>query len=243
MENIVLLSVMAFLTGCIGMSIGGLAGKGIYHLYQHKVEELYAMCGGMLIGVILLELLPESLATYGNIPITLGALLGVLVLVGMENVLAIYSEADGPHFWSSIILLVVAIAIHNIPAGISLGTTFSTNDLGLTLLATLFVHHIPEGMVLLYTLIFEEVSFIFFLLITFILSLVLSVSTYLGIHLDSTEKWNGLLLGTAVGSFSFVALYEILWKVKGRLTTRDFLFYILVGFVIIMGYLRLFGLR
>ncbi|MGQ0416687.1 ZIP family metal transporter, partial [Bacillus sp. HC-TM] len=155
-----------------GLLLGGAVGVATRQLIEEKMHRLYALCGGILFGLLSLEIIPETFSSYEMIGPILGIAIGILVMGLLDN----YCHHPMIHkkdqqAWQTFLFLSFAIFIHNIPSGFALGTAFiNHNDSAIPFLIAIVVHHIPEGLALIIPFLFTKHKYISFLLTTLLLS-------------------------------------------------------------------------
>ncbi|WP_270182861.1 ZIP family metal transporter [Alkalihalobacillus sp. CinArs1] len=225
-----------FLVGISGLLVGAAVGRGAYRHYSHRMEELYLLCGGMLIGVIVFELIPESMHSFEPMGILLGALLSFLLFVLIE---ASFHNRLVHNKYVPVIAFVFALLSHSIPVGVAIGINGDGGEFGGVLLLALFIHHIPEGVALVLFMAISGLKSRYSILAAALISFALVLSAALGTHVAPSYTVNGFLTGVAIGSLSYVAWYEIILKVKGRVFLRTLFLYISMGILIIVTYMKI----
>lgn len=68
-----------------GLLLGGAVGIATNQLIEEKMHRLYALCGGILLGLLSLEIIPETFASYEIIGPILGIAIGILVMSLLDN--------------------------------------------------------------------------------------------------------------------------------------------------------------
>lgn len=219
-----------------GLLLGGAVGIATRQLIEEKMHRLYALCGGILLGLLSLEIIPETFASYEIIGPILGIAIGILVMSLLDN----YCHHPMIHTkdqqaWQTFLFLSFAIFIHNLPSGFALGTAFiNHNDSALPFLLAIVIHHIPEGLALIIPFLFTKHKYISFLLTTLLLSLILGTGTVFGILMEGKAlHLQGLIMGSAIGSLGYVTIHEMLWKAKKQLSFLTFLMWATSGFLLI----------
>ncbi len=232
---IVSVFIKLFCIGFGGLILGASAGKWAYTYYQHRLEALYLICGGMLIGVIALELVPESIEAFNLWALLIGISLSLILFICMESVLHTkYSEKS----YLPLMVFVFAILSHNIPVGIALGLTINNGGFGMALLLALFIHHLPEGIALYVLTQVSRVSGHFVIASASLVTAVLLLSAWLGMVSVQSNHMNGIFMGIAIGSISYVALHEMIGKVYGRVVKRELFLYTILGILLLASYLE-----
>jgi ZIP family zinc transporter len=161
--------VMSLLAGAIGMGFGGLLTAFLGSRTDKMISIFLSFAGGVMISIVFLELIPKA-SMFSNIGVMIiGLALGVLMVLVLNNVMDKVSntkkvksklhETYAEYFHSSEMLankknmlrsgmiMLFAIALHNIPEGLAIGAAGQHDAaLGLTLALMIGFHNIPEGM-------------------------------------------------------------------------------------------------
>jgi len=164
--------VMSLFAGVIGMGLGS-AITAIFGSRTDKMISIFlSFAGGVMVSIVLIELIPEAVE-YSNVGITaVGLAVGAAVVMLLNNVVDKIShrntnkeksklhESYTEFFHSdemisskkksmlrSGMIMLFAIALHNIPEGLAMGAAgYHDAMLGLTLAIMIGLHNIPEGM-------------------------------------------------------------------------------------------------
>ncbi len=136
-------SLIGTLAGVLGTGLGGLFIVLFGKPQQRMLGFLLAFSGGIMLGVVLEDLLPEALVQGGPWPTLAGLLSGILAVQLISGSL--------PQSRASLLrtgtLIGIGIAVHNFPEGLAVGAGYTASErLGLELAAVLALHNIPEGM-------------------------------------------------------------------------------------------------
>ncbi len=201
---------------------------------------MYSCCGGMLFGLLGLEIIPHSLHYYHTTGILIGMINGYIIMVLLESHL--HKHTHSAHEQLGPFLLFMAIALHTIPAGLNIGITIGYESFLTTSFLTAFIlHQVPEGVALIVSLSASKVNEWFFLCIILLLAGTLGMSVLAGneIQMESV-KLNALLAGTAIGTFGYVTINEMLWKSFREMSLFRFAGTALLGLLLIKMYLFFF---
>ncbi|MGG6447680.1 ZIP family metal transporter [Pseudobacillus badius] len=216
----------------LGTSFGAFIALILYKFPRIKVQHLYLFCGGVLVGLIILELIPHSITEFGLVSITLGTSLGILLCICLHN---LFDHL--PSFrYRAALFLVTAIAIHNIPTGLATGSTLDNQLLSSSFVTAILLHQVPEGLAIMVSLLNSErkqFNFSIFLSFCFIISGFFLLFSIIGSLLDLTLKLNGLILGIAIGFLSFTAIREFILATYKKVHFFASFFLLLLGISII----------
>lgn len=196
----------------VGTTIGGYVAA----ILTGKVKKegyIHVFSGGLLLGLICFELLPEAFRELSFIGVAAGIFFGVYVMITLD----IFIHRKAPHTqvgkWT-IFLPFFALLVHSIPTGLALGLNLQQQLLNPTIfLAAAFFHHIPEGFILMGVLINSRGKAVFFIGLCTALSITVGLSSIIGAGLQpSTVKLPTMLNGIAIGTLSYITFYESIWK-------------------------------
>jgi ZIP family zinc transporter len=234
---------MATLFAFGGLLLGGTVGVVTKQVMTKRMYHLYAFSGGVLFGLLGLELVPETFTEYPPIGPLLGVGIGFLLMILVHTYFHHHkSIGKEQEAFQAFLFLSLAICIHNIPTGMAFGSVLVHNEeLAFTFLLAIVFHHIPEGLSLMIPFLFTRSTFSSFLGITLLLSAVLGLGTLLGgLVQGESMPLQGVVMGMAIGTLGYVALCEMLLKAKKQIKLVSFLTFALSGFVMVKAYVHIF---
>lgn len=122
----------------IGAAIAYITKKGGNRFLSSMLEY----CAGLMITVVLLDLLPEAFNHAGLIPVLISVIAGLALMFFAEYII----NRKHKSYKNMGIVMALGIGIHNFPEGLAIGAGFDTSFvLGMSLLITIMLHDIPEG--------------------------------------------------------------------------------------------------
>ena len=259
--NIILMSLLA---GAIGMGLGGAVTAVVGGKTDRMIAIFLSLAGGVMISIVLIELIPEAIE-YSNIWIAVVGLgFGALLVMVLNSFLdKIYSsgnpdsklhETFAEFFHTEGILseavplrkqsllrsgmiMLFAIALHNIPEGLAMGAAgYHDAALGLTLALMIGLHNIPEGMAISAPLISGGLSKLKTLFLVVVTGATTVVGAVAGVLIGGiSDVTLALSFAVAGGAMLYVVFGEILPQSivasKDRLPTVFALVGIVLGLV------------
>lgn len=220
------------LTFFVGLFIVIGSVLGIYSKENKRVTDMsVSIAFGVILGLIVLEILPESyeilnkeLGTFrALVSIVILVLLGIVLLKMLDMFVPCHEHEEhhehehknddchNEHLHHIGIVSSVAIIIHNLIEGagiylISKGDTTS----GMLLCLGVGLHNIPMGLVITTTLISSNIKKIN----AFLIIAAVTVSTFIGGLIVATiggisELTEGLLLGLTLGMLVYILVFEL----------------------------------
>jgi len=206
--------IMSLLAGVVGMGLGGIITVVFGSRTDKMVSIFLSLAGGVMISIVFFELLPEAVE-YSNIGITvIGLVIGALMVLVLNGIVDRISRGNGggsklhetyadffhtsevieskKSMFRSGIIMLFAIALHNIPEGLAMGAAgYHDAALGLTIAIMIAMHNIPEGMAISAPLISGGLS---------------KVKTLILIMLTGATTVIGAIAGVLIGGISELAL-------------------------------------
>ena len=147
MGNIIKMTVIMGILGSISSGIGGAISNIFNFKSNNKIAALYEITAGIMTSIVCLDMLPEcfelSSIWYSIFGIIIGV--GVIYIINknVEN-----SKLKEKTEQKSSFIVAMSMTIHNVIEGLAIGTGFSHSfSLGMTILISIFLHDIPEGIV------------------------------------------------------------------------------------------------
>lgn len=257
---------IALLTALIcmgGSALGAILASFIKKDSKKTVAVFLALAGGLTLGIVCFDLIPEAVegfsAPLGVLWVILCILSGYGIIFFINHLMARRSGGDHcchchchdeaksktPHqlFFSGIIMA-TAIAIHNLPVGMIIGASHSSSGadtltaaaVGLTV--AIGIHNVPEGMAIALPLISGGSKKWRAAAITVATGLPTVVGAVIGYFIGSMNPVAlAVSLSLAAGAMLFVVFSELLPEAfeefHSKLTSFAVIIGVLVAFVII----------
>lgn len=111
---------LLFISVVIGAGIAWLVAK----IFQHSNEGLALLCGGFLVGILALDIIPSALNSYKLPGIALGILIGFMFLLLINKLLNCPNQHK-----QSVYLLIIALFIHTVPLSLTIGNLLGDSSL------------------------------------------------------------------------------------------------------------------
>lgn len=192
--------------------------KQITHRWR---DILLAFTAGIMISASTFSLIPEALKSSNLIILTVGMAIGVIVLLSMEHFLPHFdledpSERKGIERKS--LLIIVAITLHNLPEGLSVGVSYASENHGLGGLIALAIglQNAPEGFLVALFLINQNIGKWKALMIATLTGTVEIVTSMIGYGLSSVlHNLVPYGLAFAAGAMMFIVYKELIPESHG----------------------------
>ncbi|MHC1748623.1 MAG: ZIP family metal transporter [Cellulosilyticaceae bacterium] len=159
--------LIASAAGIIGTGFGGIIGILFSHSSKKTLSSLLSFASGVMLSIVCFELIPESLSLSSVFLTSVSIFLGILVIQWLNTFIDHMTHSEETHvqledlrhqnellssshkksMLRSGIIMFSAIALHNLPEGMAIGSATSHDmNMGLTLAFLIALHNIPEGM-------------------------------------------------------------------------------------------------
>ncbi len=230
MKNLLLLSLIA---GVGGTSIGGVMGAYLGGMSDKVLSNILSFAGGVMISIVCFSLVPETILLANVQTSFVGLVIGVLVVMLLNRIVDIITETSrnslkahthltelhheegllrGKQLYKAGLIMLIAIALHNLPEGIAIGSG-SAHDikLGISLAVLLAIHNIPEGMAIAAPLRAGGMNITTIVLLTALSGSSTIVGSFIGFQLGSLSDFAiAMCFSVAGGAMLYVVLGEML---------------------------------
>ncbi|MCQ4638108.1 ZIP family metal transporter [Anaerovorax odorimutans] len=151
--------IIAGLFVILASIVGSLAGL-IFKKITHRTNDMIlGFASGVMLTAAFLGLLPTAFETFRPLPLLVGVagvFAGAILISAIDRFVP-HIHFDNGHFKESetkghgsrVLLLIIAIAIHNIPEGLATGIVFSEGltDSAVMVAVSMIIQKIPEGLI------------------------------------------------------------------------------------------------
>ncbi|TLS36552.1 ZIP family metal transporter [Pseudalkalibacillus caeni] len=220
------ISAMATVLGAVPlMFVNGLSLKW--------KDILIAFTAGIMVSASIFGLIPQALSEANIVSLSIGLLIGIIVLDVMEKNIPHINIEDNegtPNFDAKSILVIAALILHNIPEGMSTGFSFASENakLGPIVSVAIGAQNIPEGLILAVFLLNSKTTKAKAFFIVFLTGLVEVVSAFIGYAAASYISWViSYGLAFAAGAMLFIVYKELIPESHGngyeRVSTYSFI--------------------
>lgn len=231
--------MVGFWATFIGVGIGGIVAYFI-NGFTRSIGAIYAVCAGLILGLISFELAPEALWMGSWVVLLIGFLAGVLLFNLMH--MGVYRKSIVPTKTQKTgLFLALIITVHNVPMGVVFGAS-EQSDVSYPLLKAIVLHNIPEGMILFTPLFLIGLRFVNMVLLSIVVSLPVAIGAYIGgeMQLQNDLLWS-FLLSLIVGTIYMVTIKEILPESVKYSSNRHTVVIASLSFLLLGAYLFFFS--
>lgn len=191
-----------------------------------------------MLSVVTFDLLPEAYNIAGLGTEILGILLGVITVVFLEGLFPNNKgknlSSSKSHFFRTGALMGIAIAIHNFPEGLAIGSGYMfTSKMGMTMAIVIALHDLPEGLAMAAPLRLSGSSAMKVVFFTVMAGIPTGIGAFIGAVLGSVSDFLiGLCLAFAGGTMLYITCGEMIPDAKSLHNGRASSLGIVIGFII-----------
>jgi len=214
--------VLSLLAG-LATTFGGLLVVIQPSFSEKALAALLGGAGGVMAGVVLLDLLPSAWKLGGFAAAVEGFSLGILFIFLLDRLFSFFmpasqGERNSFYLLNMGYLIAVGIALHDLPEGIAIAVGYAAeSQLGLILVVAIALHNIPEGMATAAPLLMGGMSSKRIMIINGIVSLFTPMGTIIGLMLlKISPQLIALLLATAAGAMTYIVRFELIPESRRR---------------------------
>ena len=258
MTQIILFSAIA---GICGMGLGGVISAVLLKRpSENMICWLLSFAAGVMVSIVCFGLIPEAFELAGIFTTISGLILGVIIVMGLNRLVDIitikkedglkvhhtheelYHESQFIHEKAKMLrsgmLILFAIALHNVPEGIAIGAAGSHNyQLGLVITLMITLHNIPEGMAIAAPLLAGGIGKWKVVLFTSLAGATTLLGGFIGSLVGSISDFAiAISLSAAGGAMLYIVFGEIMPQsiimTKNRTASIVTLFGIIVGLIV-----------
>jgi ZIP family zinc transporter len=249
------------IAGICGMGLGGLVSVILLKKpSENMICWLLSFAAGVMVSIVCFGLVPEAFELAGVMVSVFGLILGIVIVMGLNRLVDTITKANGDDLnvhhtheelyhetqliknpkkmLRSGILMLIAIALHNVPEGIAIGAGGSHNfQLGVILAFMIAVHNIPEGMAIAAPLLAGGINKLKVIFFTALAGATTLLGGLIGILIGSISPLAvALSLAGAGGAMLYIVFGEIIPQsiimTKNRAASIVTLFGIIVGLIV-----------
>lgn len=140
--------LIACAAGVVGTGLGGIFGLLFARRGKGTLGCLMAFSGGVMMSIVCFDLIPQARLLLPLPLVVLGIVIGVLTVqvLGCLTQGLVGSTTRSKGLLQTGLIMLVAIALHNLPEGLAIGSLSSHSvAMGKALALLIALHNIPEG--------------------------------------------------------------------------------------------------
>jgi len=212
MENLLLIISLIF----IGQTLGCLLGL-IKKPKKAILHGSLAFAASMMLGISFFQLIPESLKTAPIFLVIISFVAGIVIMRIVDRILPHINpelmKKEKPSVKRSVTMLVIGMALHNIPEGLAIGVGFALSPtLGLMIALGIAMQDVPENIatiIPLYGLTKKRMKSFIITTGTILFELLGFILGYYFLK-DAPPSLLGLSLALAAGFMTYISVEELI---------------------------------
>lgn len=137
--------------GTFGTTIGGIIGISIKNTSNKFLSFILSFASGLMLSIVCFDLVPESMEITSISNTIIGILLGVVCMIACDiAVVKLFRKKNdvavtNNNLLKTGIIVSIGLALHNLPEGLAIGSSFEASiKLGYSLALAICLHDIPE---------------------------------------------------------------------------------------------------
>ena len=221
------------LLGCVVGAAGTVIGGILAMIIGRRVKAprpFMAFAGGMMIAVVFFDMFLESAALGGISAMCGGGAAGGIFFAMFSP---LFSHNDHPSLYTTGILVLIGIALHNLPEGLAVGSSLAfSQQLAFSLALLMLVHNIPEGVAVCLPLRLSGMSIVKVLLLSLVTGLPTAVGAVIGTAVGTiSDNMIAVCIAFAGGAMLYISLKELIPAGGEKKRTLYALLGLSVGFI------------
>lgn len=210
----------------------------------HRLRDILpAYAAGIMTSASVFNLIPESLNQSNFLVLSLGVLLGAVVLLVLEMYIP-HVDLEDPtqpqifQLESKAFMIIAAITLHNLPEGLSVGVSYASENesLGNLIALSIGLQNAPEGFLVALFLVHQNIGRFKALGIATLTGAVEIITSLIGYYLSSFVA--GLVpygLAFAAGAMMFIVYKELIPESHGDGNQRVATISFILGLLTMIG--------
>lgn len=212
MSQFAIIIILIFIGQTVGATLG-LIGKPNPKVLLGSL----AFAAAMMISLSLFELVPAALEFTSRPVVMVSFFVGIIVMLGVDRLMPHINpelmRKEKPSVKRSVAMLVIGIALHNIPEGLAIGVGFKVSAVSGIVIATgIALQDIPENIatiIPLYALTGKRLKSFLIMFSTVLFEFVGFMIGYYALK-GISEEFLGMSLAAAAGFMVYISVEELL---------------------------------
>lgn len=141
--------------GTFGTTIGGIIGASIKTTSNKFLSFILSFASGLMLAIVCFDLIPESMQITNILNTVIGVIFGVICMIICDVLveklfknkdIGVKNKSTKSNLLRTGIVVSIGLALHNLPEGLAIGSSFEASiKLGYSLALAICLHDIPEG--------------------------------------------------------------------------------------------------
>lgn len=212
MDNLLIILFLIFVGQILGSIVGLIKKPG-----KKILLGSLAFAAAMMLGISFFQLIPESLKISSAVLVGISFFLGIGIMRIVDRIIPHMNpelaKKEKPSIKRSVTMLVIGMALHNIPEGLAIGVGFALRpELGIMIALGIAIQDVPENIatiVPLYGLTKKKMKSFTILVTTVLFELLGFIFGYYFLKGISLE-FLGMFLALAAGFMTYISIDELI---------------------------------
>ncbi len=204
------------LLGMLSSGLGGFLGGIIKPKNKAILSSLYEITAGMMTGIVCFDMLPESFYLTNVLSGIIGVIIGVMLVFCLDYILEQTNKKSTNlkknKYSVTALVVIVSMAAHNILEGLAVGSSlvYSTS-FGISVMISIFLHDIPEGMIVGITENSSKISILKIVLDSIFVGMTVGLGVFIGqIVGNISDTYISLSLSLASGAMLYIVSCDLI---------------------------------
>jgi len=226
------ISLIITFFGILSSVVGGILPFFIKVRSKKYINFLYEFVSGIMVGIVCISMIPESIEISGILVTIIGIVIGTILILFMDFLICKVSDNSK---LNKLILIISSMAFHNIIEGMAVGASIEYSfSFGISIFIAMFLHDIPEGMIVGIANLDNNKNFKEILKNSFIVGLFTGIGVFIGeIFGSMSDFYTGLSLSISAGAMLYIVTTALVpdenYKDKTYIVPLSFILGILVS--------------
>lgn len=245
---ILFILILTAVTGVGGLALGGVLATLFKRESPKTTSLLLSFTAGLMLCIVSLDMVPESFEAAPHpalTPVCLVLGFGITYLLNCWIDKSVHhADDDHPHacacghhdLHTAGIILAAAVALHNMPVGMAIGTTVAAHGICYTSIlaaVTIGMHNIPEGMSISIPLLHDGSKAFSAVAVAALSGVPTILGALLGFYVGNAAPIAlAIALGVAGGAMLYVVFFELLPEAYRQWQSIWAILFTVVGFAL-----------
>ncbi len=228
-------AIMGSFISAMATVLGAVPLFFVKSLSEKWKDILIAFTAGIMVSASTFGLMPQAINESGIVALTIGLLLGIVVLDLIEKSIPhidVENDSGISMFDSKSLLVIIALFIHNIPEGLSTGFSFASENesLGPMVAISIGAQNMPEGLILAIFLMNSNLTKLNAFLLVAVTGFIEVIAAIIGYFTASyIDSLIGYGLAFAAGAMMFIVYKELIPESHGHGYERPSTYSFIIG--------------
>lgn len=219
------------LVGVIGTGLGGASTYFLQNPSARFFSGIMGITAGVMLSIVAFDLLPHAFDIAGLILGIIGVLLGAILISFFDTIIENMDMTEG--FIKEGLLLGIAIALHNFPEGLAVGSGFMVSQsLGINIALVIALHDFPEGLAMAMPFSAGGIAPYKNVIYTVLAGIPTGIGTLVGVVTGGISPYFiGLNLAVAGGAMLYVTCGDIIPEARNIYRGKISILGMILGFI------------